>query len=134
MHGEKHFRDSFHCVQDTGLAIMLRYLLCRCMARYKICIQRPWTTFIYAKHMKYCAQLSLCLQCRQVSLLSMSMGGWHVKLGTHHAIFVGTTIVVRRDDDRRMTRSHHATAVGYTTRRPTTVEADNAPGRYSTFC
>ena len=47
-----------------------------------------------------------------------------VKLGTHHAIFVGTTIVVRRydgrrssndphtpRDDRRMTRTHHATAV-----------------------
>ena len=47
-----------------------------------------------------------------------------VKLGTHHAIFVGMTIVVCRDDgrrlsndphtprdDRRMTRTHHATIV-----------------------
>ena len=48
------------------------------------------------------------------------------------------------DDDRRMTRSHHATAVGRPvtprdgcrlhTRRPTTVEADSEPGGYSTFC
>ena len=61
----------------------------------------------------------------------MATGCWmmmeQVKLGTHHAIFVGTTIVVRRDDgrrssndphtprdDRRMTRTHHATAVGCT--------------------
>ena len=42
-----------------------------------------------------------------------------VKPGTHHAIFVGTTIVVRSDDDRRITRSHRATAVGWPlTRRP----------------
>ena len=44
-----------------------------------------------------------------------------VKPGTHHAIFVGTTIVVRRDDDRRITRSHRATArrlTAHTTRRP----------------
>ena len=49
------------------------------------------------------------------------------KLGTHHAIFVGSTIVVCRDDgrrssndphtpcdDRRMTRTHYATVVGCT--------------------
>ena len=54
-------------------------------------------------------------------------GSLSLKLGTHHAIFVGTTIVVCRDDgrrssndphtprdDRRMTRTHHATAVGCT--------------------
>ena len=57
----------------------------------------------------------------------------------HHAIFVGTTIVVCRDDGRRssndpLTPRDGRRLTAHTTRRPTTVEADNAPGRYSTFC
>ena len=62
-----------------------------------------------------------------------------LKLGAHHAIFVGTTIVVRRDDGRRssndpLTPCDGRRLTAHTTRQPTTVEADNAPGRYSTFC
>ena len=62
-----------------------------------------------------------------------------IKLSTHHAPFVGT-YVETTDDDRRMTRTHHATIVESPhtphdgswlhTRRPTTVEADSEPGGY----
>ena len=38
--------------------------------------------------------------CNQFSFVNV-MSSCSVKLGTHHAIFVGTTIVVRRDDGRR---------------------------------
>ena len=63
---------------------------------------------------------------------------YQLKLGTHHAIFVGTTIVVRRDDGRRSSNDPLTPRDGrrlnaHTTRRPATVEADNAPGRNSTF-
>ena len=62
-----------------------------------------------------------------------------IKLGAHHAIFVGTTIVVGRDDGRRssndpLTPCDGRRLTAHTTRQPTTVEADKAPGRYSTFC
>ena len=66
-----------------------------------------------------------------------------VKLGTHHAIFVGTTIVVCRDDGRRSSNDPHTPCddrrmTAHTlhdgcwlhTRRPTTVEADSEPGGY----
>ena len=66
-----------------------------------------------------------------------------VKLGTHHATFVGTTIVVCGDDGRRSSNDPHTPCddrrmTAHTTRRQlathtttaTTVEADSEPGGY----
>ena len=77
-----------------------------------------------AHTMRFSSFRRLCVQ--QKTKIAWCVPGL-IKLGTHHAIFVGTTIVVRRDDgrrssndphtprdDRRMTRTHHATAVGCT--------------------
>ena len=76
-----------------------------------------------AHTMRFSSFRRLCVQ--QKTKVAWCVPGF--KLGTHHAIFVGTTIVVCRDDgrrssndphtprdDRRMTRTHHATAVGCT--------------------
>ena len=83
---------------------------------------------------KRMVEVESSLFCFDLGRQMMSM----LKLGTHHAIFVGTTIVVRRDDGRRSSNDSLTPRDGrrlnaHTTRRPTTVEADNAPGRNSTF-
>ena len=69
----------------------------------------------------------VCWDCNYHSLL---------KLGTHHAIFVGTTIVVRRDDGRRSSNDPHTPRddrrmTAHTTRRPSAAQttADNSWSR-----
>ena len=58
---------------------------------------------------------------------------FHLKLGTHHAIFVGTMIVVHRDDERRssndpLTPCDGRRLTAHTTRRPSAAHttADNS--------
>ena len=130
-----YFKQTFHGWLAKGCSQAELFLWCWCHQTGSV--QESWQNRLWIKTTNDVDTPKFVSSYR---LQSVGTGWDLLKLGTHHAIFVGTMIVVRRDDGRRssndpLTPCDGCRLTAHTTRRPSAAHtmADNSWSRWRTW-